>query len=340
MLRGAGDHVAIDRPVRDAADQRLAFELRGRSRRLDRRDQVLDAAIELRQRDDLVQQADPQSLCGAEPLCRQEVAPCLPRADRLDDIWTDRCRNQPELRLGQCERRLGHCKGDVACGNETHAAAICRAMNPRDRRLRQRVQRAQHRRQRIGVAQVVLVTEGGHSFHPVEVRTGAEASASTRKNHGAHIRIVIERNEGRGQVGDQRFVESVVDLGTVQRDGRDCVAHRDVTWCNGWRAGMRGGRVRHRAHRSWSLWRLGSVVGHDFRSRSRLIGAIAHRPAAADAGLANIETIGSRTCRPPQAPFASSPGRFSREIPERCIRRAPCRPHMRKRRTVSVRSAD
>ena len=85
---------------------------------------------------DVVDEPDAQRLGGGEALGGQEVAPRLPRADRLDHVRADGRRDQPELRLGQRERRLLRGDRDVAAGDEAHAAAVGRAVHARDRRLR------------------------------------------------------------------------------------------------------------------------------------------------------------------------------------------------------------
>src|SRR5690349_24140974 len=45
VLRGAVDHAVVDRPMRDAANRRLAIELRGRTRRAKRRDHRVDPRV-------------------------------------------------------------------------------------------------------------------------------------------------------------------------------------------------------------------------------------------------------------------------------------------------------
>ena len=47
-LDGIGDHVRVDRPVRDGADERLAFALRGGSCEQQRPEDLVDAVVELR----------------------------------------------------------------------------------------------------------------------------------------------------------------------------------------------------------------------------------------------------------------------------------------------------
>ena len=85
---------------------------------------------------DVVHEPDPKRLRRGEALGRQEVAPRLPRADRLDDVGCDRRGNEPELRLGQRERRILRGERDVAAGDEADAAAERGAVHARDRRLR------------------------------------------------------------------------------------------------------------------------------------------------------------------------------------------------------------
>src|SRR5579864_1461821 len=62
VLRRSGDHVRVDRPMRDAADQCLAFELRGRTRRLQHRDECVDARVDLLTSYHFVHESDAQCI--------------------------------------------------------------------------------------------------------------------------------------------------------------------------------------------------------------------------------------------------------------------------------------
>ena len=77
---------------------------------------------------EIVQQTDTECFCRAEPLRGQEQASRRPRADRLDHVRADRCRNEPEPRLRQCEDRVLRADRDIATGD--------RCRHPRHRRRR------------------------------------------------------------------------------------------------------------------------------------------------------------------------------------------------------------
>ena len=108
----------------------------------------------------------------------------------------------------------------VADRGQPGAAAERRALDPSDQRHRQRVERAEQRRRRVRVAQVVLAAVVAHALHPGEVGAGAEDGAGARDHGDAGLAGV----GGAGDVvrpgaqrGDQPLVEGVADGGAVQR---------------------------------------------------------------------------------------------------------------------------
>jgi len=78
------------------------------------------------------------------------------------------------------------------------------------------------------VGEILLGAERRHPFHPVEVCSGAKALPGAGEHDEAHVRIVVERHERCGQVADQRLVERIVELGSIERHRRDRVANRDI----------------------------------------------------------------------------------------------------------------
>ena len=101
-------------------------------------------------------------------------------------------------------------------------------MDARDRRLGQAIQRAQHVCQRVRVGQIIRVAVARHLLHPIQIRAGTKALARAGENDRAYAFVAIERDEGVGQLGNQRIVECIVEIRPIQHDDRDRVAHRDV----------------------------------------------------------------------------------------------------------------
>ena len=81
---------SIGRPS-DRADQRLRLGLRLRAGEEQRAEELVDPAVELVEGADVVDEPDAERFRRGEALGGQEIAPRLPRADRLDrrtDRWS------------------------------------------------------------------------------------------------------------------------------------------------------------------------------------------------------------------------------------------------------------
>ncbi len=128
----------------------------------------------------------------------EEVAPRVPRADRLDHVRADRRRDQAELRLGQRERRVVRGDGDVAAGDEADAAAERRAVDAGDRRLGQSgaawrastPARSRRRGSRRGRSLAILFIQS-RSAPAQKLRPCAE------QDDGAHRVVGVERGAAR-----------------------------------------------------------------------------------------------------------------------------------------------
>jgi hypothetical protein len=81
-------------------------------------------------------QADAQRFVRIEALAAQEITARGPLADRGDHVRCDGRGCQPQAHLGGTERGLARGDGDIAGGDQPHAAAERHAMHPRDGRLR------------------------------------------------------------------------------------------------------------------------------------------------------------------------------------------------------------
>src|SRR5687768_124610 len=92
-LGGVGNHALVDRTMRNRANQRLDGLLCMRSRDEQPPEQLVDARIEaLDGRNDVVHESDAIGLRRIELLGGYHVTARMPRADRFDDIGSDRRR--------------------------------------------------------------------------------------------------------------------------------------------------------------------------------------------------------------------------------------------------------
>ena len=98
--RGVGDHRRIGGPLRDRADQSLAFGLRRRSGGHKGTQNFIDARVQLGQRSEVVQQPEAKCFGGGEALAAQKIAARRASADRVDDVRRNRRRYESQPRLG------------------------------------------------------------------------------------------------------------------------------------------------------------------------------------------------------------------------------------------------
>ena len=96
-----------------------------------------------------------------------------------------------------------------------------RALDPGDGGLLQVGQGAQHGRQRPGVGEVFFHGVAGGPLHPGQVGAGGEALDAAGEDHDAHAVVGIQGLAGRGEIGDEGFIEGVVDLRAVHPQGGD-----------------------------------------------------------------------------------------------------------------------
>src|SRR5262249_50829247 len=92
-----------------------------------------------------------------------------------------------------------------------------------NRRLGQEVELLHEQRQRLGVAQVLLIAVGRGAAHPVEVAAGREALPAAAQDEDACSRIVLDPVERLGEQADEVVVEGVVQPRPVQRQRRDAI---------------------------------------------------------------------------------------------------------------------
>ena len=134
---------------------------------------------------------------------------------------------RPIRHLGHREQRLRHRNRDVGAGDEADGAGKGRAVHARQRRLGAGVDHLHERAEPFGVGAVFCLRIGRHAAHPVEIGAGAEGRAIGPQEDGAHLRIAPGVAVGGREVRDQRIVEGVVQLGTVQGEDRDALLMGD-----------------------------------------------------------------------------------------------------------------
>ncbi len=135
---------------------------------------AIDGRIELIGSDAFVQQADARRGRRVEHLAADEIATRLTKPDRRDDIRRDHGRHEPELHLGERELRALGANRDIAARDEPDATAVRRAVDLRDRRLVEEVQRAHERCETERVVLIRGLARVRHAAHPVEIGTGRE----------------------------------------------------------------------------------------------------------------------------------------------------------------------
>ena len=113
----------------------------------------------------------------------------------------------------------------VADGAQAHPAAERRTLDPDDDGDGARVERLEHVGHRHRVLLVALDVERHRRAHPGDVGTGAEGRAVAGQDDEAKLvrGLPGERRERLAQLGDERRVERVVDLGPGERDPGDAV---------------------------------------------------------------------------------------------------------------------
>ncbi len=158
---------------------------------------------------------------GVEALTGDEHGAGEGAPDLADGVGRDDRRDDAEQHLGEPEGRGLGADGDVADGREAGAAAQRVAVDAADERLRQLVQRSVHRVHARGVGDVLVERPVLHRPHPVEVGAGAEHGAGPGEDDDPDRVVGAQGLRGARQLGDERRVEGVADLGAVHGDGGD-----------------------------------------------------------------------------------------------------------------------
>jgi hypothetical protein len=122
----------------------------------------------------------------------------------------------PKLRASLGDHQVAH-------RAKAHPAPERRPVDAGDDRVGACVDDIEHLGQLHCVLLVRLAVELERSAHPVHVRPGREARTRTGQDDDPKRvgRLASERPEGLRQLMDQRGVERVVDLGSVERDPAD-----------------------------------------------------------------------------------------------------------------------
>ena len=100
----------------------------------------------------------------------------------------------------------------AATSDEPGAAPERRAVDAGNRRLREAIERFQHRSERGRIGEVLCDAVPRHLRHPLEIGAGAEAFAFAQQNDGPNRSITIEISKNVRELGDQCRVERIVDV--------------------------------------------------------------------------------------------------------------------------------
>ena len=142
---------------------------------------------------DLVDEPDAKRGAGVEALSGEEVAARGPVADPRQHERRDDRGDDPELDLGEAERRVLGRERDVDGRGEAAAAAEAVALDASDDRGRAGVDRLEHPVEAQRVLDVLLVGEVDRRALPVDVGAGAEALAFAGEDDDARVPDVGER---------------------------------------------------------------------------------------------------------------------------------------------------
>ena len=201
--------------------------------------------------DHLVHESQPKRLVGVEPSSGGEQGAGRTRTDRPQHVGRDRRRDQAEPHLGERERRALGGDRDVGARDETGTPAERRAVDPRHDGLRACVDGLEGGRHPFRVRDVLLSGELATRRHPVEIGTGAERGARPTQDHDPDHRVGCQFAEGIGERLEERRIQRVPAIGTVQGHGRDRALSDDL----------------ERAHIRKTPNRVGSIGVRDAASR-------------------------------------------------------------------------
>ena len=169
----------------------------------------------------LVHEPQPKRLVGVEAPSGGEQGTGRARTDRPQHVGRDRRRHQAEPHLRERERRALGGDRDVGARDETGAPAERRAVDPRHDGLRACIDGLEGGRHPFRVRDVLLPRELATRRHPVEIGTGAERGSGPAQDHDADHRVGCQVAEGLGERLEERRIQRVPAIGTVQAHGRD-----------------------------------------------------------------------------------------------------------------------
>ncbi len=180
-----------------------------------------NSGVELFGERDLVNEAELAGMSDGNNFRGEEIAARLTRADRALDVGADDRRREADLHLAEAEaRRIGG-ENDIAAGDEPDAAAIGRAMDARDRRLGQSVERAHQFGEQESVALIGLGRLGRDTPHPVDVAARAKGRASAGEHEQTGLRIARGVTQRIGELAHHRLIERIASFGPRENEGRD-----------------------------------------------------------------------------------------------------------------------
>lgn len=202
--------------LRPHPDQALGLSGCVRTRAEELSHHTVDRSVEVGR--DFMDEPDPESSRGIEPLARKEETPRRTFPDLRQHERRDHGRDDPELDLREPEGRILRRDRDVDSRCHAGSAAERVPLDPRDDGSGAVVDRLHHPEQAHRVLDVVVEGKVDCRSLPFDVGAGAEAFAVPSEEHEPGVANVGERLS---QIPDELGVERVPTLRLRQGDSQD-----------------------------------------------------------------------------------------------------------------------
>ena len=113
---------------------------------------------------DVIDEADGMRRFSRKLLAGQKIFSGVRSADSSHNKWTDQCRDNAQIHLGESELRVFSGDTDIACRHEAGASPQCRAMDSRDHGFGTANDGQKHLNRSVGIAPVFFRSEAGDTF--------------------------------------------------------------------------------------------------------------------------------------------------------------------------------